>query len=146
MVIWGAIANGLAYGDCGLGAESNGRFRVAVKFENRKTVAPQLRDEFRTYRLLNEHIRSHQNSLHQHRLSDGKQLYGGVPNVYYFGQEGLYNCLVMDLLGPSMEELFDQCGRKFAVPTVCFAAVQMVFWARKRVCIGVCSVCVDIFD
>lgn len=64
--------------------------------------------------------------LHQKNLKDGKLLYGGVPQAYYFGQDSIYNCLVMDLLGPSLEELFDQCGRKFTVPTVCQIAIQMV--------------------
>lgn len=50
----------------------------------------------------------------------------GVPQVYYFGQEGLYNILVIDLLGPNLEDLFDMCGRKFTIKTVCMAAKQMV--------------------
>lgn len=50
----------------------------------------------------------------------------GVPQVYYFGQEGLHNILVIDLLGPNLEDLFDMCGRKFTIKTVCMAAKQMV--------------------
>lgn len=50
----------------------------------------------------------------------------GVPQVYYFGQEGLHNILVIDLLGPNLEDLFDMCGRKFSIKTVCMAAKQMV--------------------
>lgn len=50
----------------------------------------------------------------------------GVPQVYYFGQEGLHNVLVIDLLGPSLEDLFDMCGRKFSTKTVCMTAKQMV--------------------
>ena len=46
--------------------------------------------------------------------------------MYYFGQEGLHNVLVIDLLGPSLEDLFDMCGRKFSVKTVCMTAKQMV--------------------
>jgi hypothetical protein len=46
--------------------------------------------------------------------------------VYYFGQEGLHNILVIDLLGPSLEDLFDLCGRKFSVKTCCMTARQMV--------------------
>jgi casein kinase 1 len=46
--------------------------------------------------------------------------------VYYFGQEGLHNILVIDLLGPSLEDLFDMCGRKFSVKTCCMTARQMV--------------------
>lgn len=50
----------------------------------------------------------------------------GVPQVYYFGQEGLHNILVIDLLGPSLEDLFDMCGRKFSIKTVVMTAKQMV--------------------
>ena len=50
----------------------------------------------------------------------------GIPQVYYFGQEGLHNILVIDLLGPSLEDLFDMCGRKFSVKTCCMTARQMV--------------------
>jgi hypothetical protein len=50
----------------------------------------------------------------------------GIPHVHYFGQEGLHNVLVIDLLGPNLEDLFDMCGRKFSIKTVCMAAKQMV--------------------
>ncbi|ORY79106.1 kinase-like domain-containing protein [Protomyces lactucae-debilis] len=80
--------------------------QVAIKFEPRKSDAPQLRDEYRTY----------------------KTLVGctGIPNVYYFGQEGLHNILVIDLLGPSLEDLFDMCGRRFSTKTVVMVAKQML--------------------
>ncbi|ODV71287.1 kinase-like protein [Cyberlindnera jadinii NRRL Y-1542] len=79
---------------------------VAIKFEPRKTEAPQLRDEYRTYKHLNG--------------------CAGIPNAYYFGQEGLHNILVIDLLGPSLEDLFDWCGRRFSVKTTVQIAVQMI--------------------
>ncbi|CAG7846021.1 Casein kinase I homolog 2 [Serendipita indica DSM 11827] len=45
--------------------------------------------------------------------------------IYHFGSEGLHNVLVIELLGPSMEDLFDMCGRKFSIKTTCMVARQM---------------------
>jgi casein kinase 1 len=46
--------------------------------------------------------------------------------AHYFGQEGLHNILCIDLLGPSLEDMFDLCGRKFSIKTACMVAKQMV--------------------
>ena len=62
----------------------------------------------------------------------------GVPQVHHFGQEGLHNVLVIDLLGPNLEDLFDMCGRKFTIKTVCMAAKQMVSDLNTW-CLGVIS-------
>lgn len=53
-------------------------------------------------------------------------LAAGVPNVKWFGVEGDYNVLVMDLLGPSLEDLFNFCSRKLSLKTVLMLADQMV--------------------
>ncbi|KAF8530005.1 kinase-like protein [Gautieria morchelliformis] len=79
---------------------------VAIKFEPRKSDAPQLRDEYRAYRTL-----------------AGTP---GIPQVHHFGQEGLHNVLVIDLFGPNLEDLFDMCGRKFSIKCVCMLARQML--------------------
>lgn len=50
----------------------------------------------------------------------------GIPTAYYFGQEGLHNILVIDLLGPSLEDVFDLCERTFSVKTVAMLAIEMV--------------------
>ena len=84
---------------------------VAIKFEPRNSDAPQLRDEFRAYRILNDCL--------------------GIPHAYYYGQEGMHNVLVIDLLGPSLEDLFEWCGRKFSVKTTCLLARQMIQRVRS---------------
>ena len=56
----------------------------------------------------------------------------GIPNVKWYGVEGEYNVLVMDLLGPSLEDLFNFCSRKLSLKTVLMLADQMV---------GFCTLC-----
>ncbi len=50
----------------------------------------------------------------------------GVPKVYYYGQYGDYNILVMDLVGPSLDELFEYCNSKLSLDAVLHIGVQMV--------------------
>ncbi|XP_044001047.1 casein kinase I-like [Aphidius gifuensis] len=78
---------------------------VAVKLENNKTRHPQLESESKLY----------------------KYLVGpGVPRTFWYGQEKDWNVLVMDLLGPSLEDLFNFCSRKFTIKTVLMLADQMI--------------------
>ncbi len=55
-----------------------------------------------------------------------------VPNLHFVGDEKTednktYHVMVMDLLGKSLEDLFQECRRKFDLKTVLCIAIQMVF-------------------
>ncbi|CAL0312499.1 unnamed protein product [Lupinus luteus] len=79
---------------------------VAVKIENSKTKHPQLLYEAKLYNIL--------------------QGGSGIPSIKWFGVDGEENVLVIDLLGPSLEDLFVYCGRKFSLKTVLMLADQMI--------------------
>ena len=52
--------------------------------------------------------------------------------MHWFGVEGDYNVMVIDLLGPSLEDLFNYCKRKFSLKTVLMLADQMVSEGASR--------------
>ncbi|KAG1791761.1 casein kinase I isoform delta [Suillus plorans] len=62
---------------------------------------------------------THSSSV-QHEYNILKHLEGGVgiPRVIWFGRESTYHALVLDLLGPSLHNLFLTHNRKFSLDTV----------------------------
>lgn len=50
----------------------------------------------------------------------------GIPFIRWFGSQNEYNALVMDLLGPSLEDLFNFCERRFSYKTVVLLADQLI--------------------
>ncbi|OIT29253.1 PREDICTED: casein kinase 1-like protein 2 [Nicotiana attenuata] len=95
-----------SFGEIYLGANVQTNEEVAIKLENVKTKHPQLLYEAKLYKIL--------------------QGGTGIPNLKWFGVEGDYNALVMDLLGPSLEDLFNFCSRKLSLKTVLMLADQMI--------------------
>lgn len=95
-----------AFGEIFIGTDVRTKEEVAIKMEKVKTNHPQLIYESKVYR----------------------HLYGGVgiPNIRWFGTEGDYNIIVLDLLGPSLEDLFLFCGRRFSLKTVLMLADQLI--------------------
>jgi serine/threonine protein kinase len=79
---------------------------VAVKLEPASSKYPQLEIEYRVYRLLQGSV--------------------GIPKVFYFGRETDYNVLIIELLGPSLETLFQNYRHRFSLKTVTMLAEQMI--------------------
>ena len=95
-----------SFGDIYLGTNMTTGEEVAIKLESVKTKHPQLLYESKIYRILHGGL--------------------GIPNVRWFGVEGDYNVMVLDLLGPSLEDLFNYCGRRFTLKTVLMLADQLL--------------------
>jgi serine/threonine protein kinase len=57
-----------------------------------------------------------------------KSLMGGtgVPWIMWSGKQGDYNVMVIDLMGPSLEDLFKMCNRHFSLKSVLLLADQLV--------------------
>ena len=50
----------------------------------------------------------------------------GIPKVRWFGSVGNHNLMVMDLLGKSLEDLFNYCNRRFSLKTVLLLAHELI--------------------
>ena len=50
----------------------------------------------------------------------------GFPIIWWHGVEGDYNCMVMEMLGPCLEDMFKYCKRKFTIKTTCMLADSMI--------------------
>lgn len=81
---------------------------VAIKFESLKNKFPQLLYESRLYKIL------------------WKEGVTGISQVYWYGVEDNYNVMVLDRLGPSLEDLFDFSSRKFSLKTVLMLTDQLL--------------------
>uniref|UniRef100_A0A7N1A2U6 non-specific serine/threonine protein kinase n=1 Tax=Kalanchoe fedtschenkoi TaxID=63787 RepID=A0A7N1A2U6_KALFE len=95
-----------SFGELYLGVNMQTGEEVAVKLESVKTKHPQLHYESKVYVLLQGGI--------------------GIPHLKWFGVEADYNVMVIDLLGPSLEDLFNYCNRKFTMKTVLMLADQLI--------------------
>ncbi|KOX78390.1 Casein kinase I isoform epsilon [Melipona quadrifasciata] len=87
---------------------------VAIKLECIKTRHPQLHIESKFYRMMQ---------------GGGNNICCnvsvGIPTIKWCGSEGDYNVMVMELLGPSLEDLFNFCSRRFSLKTVLLLADQL---------------------
>uniref|UniRef100_A0A1I8GA46 non-specific serine/threonine protein kinase n=1 Tax=Macrostomum lignano TaxID=282301 RepID=A0A1I8GA46_9PLAT len=95
-----------SFGDIYLGTDITNGEEVAIKLECVRTKHPQLHIESKIYKLMQGGV--------------------GIPTIKWCGTEGDYNVMVMELLGPSLEDLFNFCGRKFRLKTVLLLADQLL--------------------
>nr|XP_055100970.1 casein kinase I [Symphalangus syndactylus] len=95
-----------SFGDVYLGITTTNGEEVAVKLESQKVKHPQLLYESKLYTILQGGV--------------------GIPHMHWYGQEKDNNVLVIDLLGPSLEDLFNFCSRRFTMKTVLMLADQMI--------------------
>ncbi|XP_074040784.1 casein kinase I isoform X3 [Leptinotarsa decemlineata] len=95
------------FGEIRLGKNLYNNEHVAIKLEPLKSKAPQLTLEYRFYKML------------------GQQ--EGIAKIFHLGTcGGRYNALVMELLGPTLEDLFSLCSRRFRLKTVLMIADQLI--------------------
>ena len=95
-----------AFGDIYLGRNIRLNEEVAIKLEPTRSRHPQLFYESKLYMALQGGV--------------------GIPKLHWCGSQGNYNILIMDLLGPSLEDLFNYCKRKFTLLTTLMVVEQMV--------------------
>lgn len=95
-----------SFGDVYLGTDVTTGEDVAIKLERIRAKHPQLLYESKLYRVLQGGI--------------------GIPYMRWFGVETHYNVLVTDLLGPSLEDLFNACSRTFSALCVMMIGEQLV--------------------
>mmetsp|Transcript_26395 Transcript_26395/g.75789 ORF Transcript_26395/g.75789 Transcript_26395/m.75789 type:complete len:419 (+) Transcript_26395:93-1349(+) len=95
-----------SFGDIFLGTDSCTGDEVAIKRESIKSRHPQLLYEAKIYRILAGGV--------------------GVPAVHWYGISGEYSMMVMDLLGPSLEDLLCHCERRFSLKTALMLSDQMI--------------------
>jgi casein kinase 1 len=99
-----------------IGHGSFGDIYLAINIQSNEEVAVKL-----------EKVRSsHPQLLYESRVIRSLQGGAGIPNIHWYGVEGDYNVMVMELLGPSLEDLLQYCKPSLSVKTVLMLADQMI--------------------
>mmetsp|Transcript_91610 Transcript_91610/g.213043 ORF Transcript_91610/g.213043 Transcript_91610/m.213043 type:complete len:345 (-) Transcript_91610:369-1403(-) len=97
------------FGEVWLGHNAGTKEQVAVKFEDIRARGPQLEHEKMVLEML----------ARPHRPQ-------GVAECFFGGQEGHYQCMVMELLGRSLEDRMRSCQGRFNVKSTAMVAEQLL--------------------
>jgi hypothetical protein len=79
---------------------------IAVKMEPIDSESPKLCHEWKVYKSLGSAV--------------------GIPHMLWFSTERSYKAMIMNLLGPSLEDLFISCNCTFTLKTILMLANQLV--------------------
>lgn len=104
-VIGNKIGSG-SFGQIHIGKNIQTNEDIAIKFESVRSRHPQLLYESKIYQMLQGGV--------------------GIPTIHWYGVEGDLNLMVLDLMGSSLEDLFNMCSRKLSLKTVLMLADQMI--------------------
>jgi len=96
-----------SFGEVYLAEHKDGGY-VAAKVEDRKKL-PRILNEYKIY-----------NYLHKAGFNEG------LPQIYDFIQTPDFNIMFMQLLGPSLEDVFNKCNRQFSLSTIMHMADQLI--------------------
>jgi len=97
------------FGEVWRGINKKNNQPVAVKVEELRTAGPQLEHEWNVLMLLSKPVRPQ-----------------GIAEIFHFGPEGRFRCLVMELLGKSLEDRMVDCNGVFKPPTAVLIAEQLL--------------------
>jgi serine/threonine protein kinase len=108
-----------AFGEIHLAYDMSQRALRAIKFEMTTCKNPQLKHEYGVLEQLNK--------VENNVITKKPEVAVGIPKVYYFDRiENRYNYMVMDLLGPSLSDLFQLKEKIFSLETVLLIAIQLL--------------------
>ena len=93
------------FGEIYLSSSSKGE-EFAVKIERLSSRSPQL--------------------IYESKVLSQIQGGAGIPSLKWAGIEGNYTMMILELLGPNIEDLFNMCKRKFSLKTVLMTTDQLL--------------------
>jgi casein kinase I family protein HRR25 len=95
-----------SFGDVYLGTNIIDGTKLAIKVEPKEKKRPMLDIEVTMYNALSGGV--------------------GIPRVMWYGATSTHNILILDLLGPSLNDLHERTGMRFSLKTVLMLADQLI--------------------